>query len=872
MKSFVPPARPEPKAIPKPKARIKSPTGGPLIFPPPIANEVNLKLPTQKWKVLNKTTIPKIPNTTRRPKPVRPKQTQYTRKPPKSLPPIILIRPRHRVKTTLPSVKYQPVTIPHVTTLPPIVVPPVQTALFEEAPLSPSLIDGGVRKVAILKESPSTDDEDTGQEQKTTTSTSTSTKKQTTHKSRSDIDPLPTVESTKDFTSTSKLLTTPGTTPVVPSTDLKTTTSIRTTTIIKPFVTFESMVTDSFDTKSLTTELTSESLASSTSSSNVYEATTNQSTNASVVYATETSIKNKTLEYTVGSTNGIRRTTTGFIREASTDPLPFISSTDYPSSTHIYHLTEPSKQDTVPSSTYTKGNVETSTSVPRQETISAMYEKTATPNAYVSSTINPKFTYLVHFNTPKKHTTTTSAPEITTLLLTEKQTNNAQTTTEKIHMNHSLKVMGIPLYLDMIGDHFKPTSQESRTIKGLFVHIPYTTQSFTSSTSSDVLKTTESPLSLRPENVVNIIGDEQSVKKTSTELNLTDMSTERTTAEMVTTEFLPENTTISTSEIDTTGYTESTSRTSITEFEATEPYTESTSTSTTEVDTTTTPSTSTSTATMTIPSLSTTIDTTSTPPTSTRTLTTTVMSYSISSVSNEEESTTPQPTTTTTALPVTDVQINMDTSFRPSVEEMSTRIINHKETFTESTTELPTEKYFTTTVGSNVDNITTNQANTTTELLHMYNKTTDMNTFTITTSNNTFDNETIAIETVTKENKSWNFTTTMKELTTESLNNSTFDVSTATEAPTANATERYTVPEQSTITLEPISSEKHTFTEKNLTSTTSPVVSSTLTVPTIMTSASAIPPSTTSERINYTTAESVKYPIRATQPQECVIV
>ena len=53
--------------------------------------------------------------------------------------------------------------------------------------------------------------------------------------------------------------------------------------------------------------------------------------------------------------------------------------------------------------------------------------------------------------------------------------DNIPTTTEQVKMKHSLTIMGIPLYIDMVADQLNPTTQQKKTIKGIFVHIPETT-------------------------------------------------------------------------------------------------------------------------------------------------------------------------------------------------------------------------------------------------------------------------------------------------------------------------------------------------------------------------------------------------------------
>jgi hypothetical protein len=117
------------------------------------------------------------------------------------------------------------------------------------------------------------------------------------------------------------------------------------------------------------------------------------------------------------------------------------------------------------------------------ETIPSSVSTTTLPQT--STTIKPVsiFRYLVEKRTRPATNQFSYSPPIYSKTTTTKSTtrnegprdDNIPTTTEQVKMKHSLTIMGIPLYLDMVADELNPTTQETKTIKGIFVHIPETT-------------------------------------------------------------------------------------------------------------------------------------------------------------------------------------------------------------------------------------------------------------------------------------------------------------------------------------------------------------------------------------------------------------
>ena len=117
------------------------------------------------------------------------------------------------------------------------------------------------------------------------------------------------------------------------------------------------------------------------------------------------------------------------------------------------------------------------------ETIPSSVSTTTLPQT--STTIKPVsiFRYLVEKRTRPATNQFSYSPPIYSKTTTTKSTtrnegprdDNIPTTTEQVKMKHSLTIMGIPLYLDMVADQLNPTTQETKTIKGIFVHIPETT-------------------------------------------------------------------------------------------------------------------------------------------------------------------------------------------------------------------------------------------------------------------------------------------------------------------------------------------------------------------------------------------------------------
>ncbi|CAC5385302.1 unnamed protein product [Mytilus coruscus] len=189
-----------------------------------------------------------------------------------------------------------------------------------------------------------------------------------------------------------------------------------------------------------------------------------------------------TTEVPTTTTTEVPTTTTTEVPSttATTTEEPTTTTTEGPTTTttEVHTTTTSEKHSTtttteVPATTIMEVPTTTTAEVPTTTTTSAKVPPTtSTKTTEIPTTTFSKIPISSPLNLPDTTTTPnfiTEGPEII------ERGDKIPTTTEQIHMKHSLKVMGIPLYLPMIGEN-QPTTPETRTIKGVFVHIPVTTE------------------------------------------------------------------------------------------------------------------------------------------------------------------------------------------------------------------------------------------------------------------------------------------------------------------------------------------------------------------------------------------------------------
>ncbi|CAG2240390.1 unnamed protein product [Mytilus edulis] len=310
---------------------------------------------------------------------------------------------------------------------------------------------------------------------------------------------VPTTTTTEVPTTTTKEVPTtatdvPTTTevPTTTSTELSTTatTEIPTTTTEVPTTTTEVLTTTAEVPTTTTTEVsTTTTTEGPTTTTTVPTTTTTEGPTTTTTVHTTTTTEVPTTTEVLTTTTEIPTTTRSTTTEAptttTTTEVPS-TTTNVPSTTTDIPLTTPTEVSTtstevpittteVPSTSTEVPSTTTTTDAPTTtKTTYAPTTATTITEAHTTSiTEKPTTTFsqILMSSTSNLPTTThiSKGPEIV------KRGDNIPTTTEAIDMKHGLKIMGIPLYLPMIRED-QSTTPETRTIKGIFVHIPVTTE------------------------------------------------------------------------------------------------------------------------------------------------------------------------------------------------------------------------------------------------------------------------------------------------------------------------------------------------------------------------------------------------------------